>query len=265
MAWTPRAGGRVGGNVLALFQRAVGQLSESHRRRRILGGVCASRTTFFVNQTVAYSPCVLVWAVPDRRCAGPRAQCAARWRLTTRPMIRSFTYGTVARVSHGLTRRGTISASAELNRKDFLSTGPIARRDSSRTALACPFRAGLTRNASLTLGYRFQRGLWHTASVRQRRSTASISALITRGRSRPLGGRRIRFSLGSSVAQVPDFAPAGLLEHRQFRMLGGLDVRLSVQPELGGAGGVSPRTGLLPGADDAGFHGRVQRFRRRGC
>ena len=148
------------------------------------------RTTLTMNQSVSTAPPYLYGLFGARTGAGPgeMVTTADDYVMNDRT---AFTYGTAVALSHGLTRRGTLSLNSNLRHTDFAVNTP-GFRDLTSYEAGGHFGHNLTRDAALRLGYthkqgelaggRRQDGNGHAAlpASRVRGSTAPTSRSTTR-------------------------------------------------------------------------------------
>ena len=135
--------------------------------------------------------------------------------------LESLSYGTTVSISHAPTRRGTLSGTADFGYTDFLSES-TARRDSSWYRVHGYFSQGVSRNAAVKFGYRYQSG---DVGYGTGRRTTEHGLDIGVDYAKALSATRkasFAFTVGSSLVDVPESGLGGLLPGQQFRMIGSM-------------------------------------------
>jgi hypothetical protein len=185
----------------------------------------AKQTDLLVNQTFAYSPSYLYGLFPTVGQPGPGDVPAAAPDYSAYD-TESFAYGTTVKVSHNLTDRGSLSATADMQRTDFhRETGN--RRDLDSYGIHVQFSQNISRNSALRVGYRYRTGDFGYV-VGSSASEHSIEFGVDY--TRPLSATR-RATFGFTVAPAAVDAPLpvdGLGQFdRQYRVLA--DMRFGYQ------------------------------------
>lgn len=187
----------------------------------------ARRSSLSANQSVAYSPSYLYGLFPSVVTAAPGDSIPVAPDYAVNNSS-SYAYGTSVSLSHGLTRRGTLSGSLEYQRTDFLEE-LHNRRDISSTGARVQFAQGVSRNASLRMGYQYRTGNFGYA-IADSGKTTEHSVDVGVDYTRPLSPTRrmtLSFGLGPSFTDAPSLPLLGVGSDRQYGVRG--DVSFSYQ------------------------------------
>jgi len=168
--------------------------------------VFARRTNLSVNQTFAYSPSYLTGLFPSVTppSAGDAPPIGASYAVDD---TSSYSYGTRLSISWGVTRRGTLTASADYQFVDYVEEME-SRTDQSTVRARVEFSRGMTRNTSLRVAYRFANGdlgtplLGIAAGDKTREHGFDVGMDYTK----PLSPTRrlvFGFGIGSSAVDLP--------------------------------------------------------------
>jgi hypothetical protein len=196
-------------SVDAGFTTGVGFSAELGRRFNLSG-----------NQTVAYSPSYLYGLFPSvgAQAPGDAIPVAPDYAVNDSS---SYVYGTTASISHGLTRRGTISGTVDYQRTDFLREQQ-SRRDLTSYGARIQYGQSMSRNGSLRMGYQYRTGDFGYGIAES--GTATEHSLdVGVEYVRPLSAtRRMTFSLGlgPSVTDTPTLRRLGLGNDRRVGVRG---------------------------------------------
>lgn len=162
------------------------------------------RTEIFVNQSVSYDPWFLARLFPVEVATTPGENALPPAGLAPDRRSAFTTYSTAASLSHGITRRGTISVNGSF-RKGVLDS----QNSQTISYIGGRFSYGLTRNASLRLGYGYRSGDfgYKTGPI----VSHDIDVGIDYNRPLSLSRRTIvTFSVGSTLMRRPLVDPNGL-------------------------------------------------------
>jgi hypothetical protein len=160
------------------------------------------RTRLFVNQSAAYSPSYLYGLFPTLDPPGPgdTPDAAPDYRVGEAP---SYTYGTVATLSHRLSRRSTLSGTADYAYTDFVQER-IGTRDARTYGIRVEFSRAVKRDVQMRLAYRYRNG---DVGFGVTRPIVEHGVDGGMDYSRPLSATRravFGFTLGSSAVNVPE-------------------------------------------------------------
>lgn len=205
--------------------RYYNQLSEVKTLGQTAGlGVSTAisrRTTFTVNQTVAYSPSYLyslfpVVQSPDLGEGAPAAPDYATANLA------SYSYGTRAELRQALASRGAVFANANFRYLDYVHGNPL-RRNALTYGAGAGFSRGVAQHSSFTTRYRYR-----VSDLTYRAATTTehgISMGFDYGRA--LSSVRsvdLRFDIGASTIDFPEIEGDPVHSGRRSRLTGGAAV-----------------------------------------
>lgn len=177
----------------------------------------ARRTTLFLNQSAAYSPSYLFGLFPSTAGPAPGDAIAAAPNYSVND-VESYAYATSARLSHGVSRRVTVSAGGDFRYTDFVHNSDI-QRDLKSRGLDGELSYQGTRNTTVRLRYHYLTG---NLGLGVDTSTNEHGLDVGMSYSRPLSATRralFGFSIGSSAVRAVD-APADSQIPRLYRASG---------------------------------------------
>jgi hypothetical protein len=222
--------GANGASALRHYQELGEFRSVSHTAGFGLSSRLGQRSTLSLNQTAAYSPSYLYSLFPSVSPVELGDAPDGAPDYATDDTV-SYVYGTSATLSHGLSRRGRLSASGELQHSDFQQTD--TRQDVTAYSFRGTYSHSLARNTSLSATYRFRTGdlVYATDDVTdlptpEWQKTTEYGVEIGVAHSRPLSASRRAFlnlNLGSSKLDAVQRVPGDQ----------GFGYRLSGQAEFG--------------------------------
>jgi hypothetical protein len=178
----------------------------------------ARRTAIFLNQTAGYSPSYLYGLFPSGSEVSPGEPMRDAPNYAVND-LESYSYGTTATLSHGLSRRTTVSIGGNYRYTDFTHETSI-QRDQTSQGLDGGFWYQRTRNVTLRLGYHYltgNLGYGASASTDEHGLEGGVSY------SRPLSATRratFSFNLGSSAVSTAGASPELQLSDRLYRASG---------------------------------------------
>jgi hypothetical protein len=178
----------------------------------------AEKTRLFLNQSAAYSPSYLFGLFPNAAEPLPGEAIAAAPNYSVND-IESYAYGTTARLSHGVSRRATVSVGGNLRYTDFVHNTAVQRDIVSR-GLDGELSYQGTRNSTVRFRYHYMTGnLGFGADALTHEHGLDVGMSY----SRPLSATRralFGFTVGSSAVSTVD-APSELrLPARFYRATG---------------------------------------------
>jgi len=180
----------------------------------------ARRTRLSANQTIAYSPSYLYGLFPSLTSPvpGDAIPVAPDYAVNNSA---SYSYGTTASLSHGLTRRGTLAASFDYQKTDFVEEIQD-RRDLSSYGARVQFARGLSRDVSFRLGYRYRTGNFNYAIAGAGATTEhgidfGIDYVQALSATRKL---TFSFSLGPASTNAPALPALGIDSGQQYDVRG---------------------------------------------
>ncbi|MEO5895014.1 MAG: hypothetical protein ABIS06_04885 [Vicinamibacterales bacterium] len=192
--------------------RYYGQVGDvqtvSHAAAAGLSATLARRTSVLINQSVAYSPSYLFGLFPAVSGPEPGATQPTAPDYAVNDLA-SYSYVTSAAVSHGLTRRVSLAASANYTFTDF-SREENGRRDVTAYGASTDLARGIGRHTDLRVGYRYRTGgFGSTGSA----STTEHALDVGMNHRKILSASRqahFGFGLGMSATNTPDdISPTG--------------------------------------------------------
>ena len=217
----PRA--QLGGNASSAL-RYYPQLQEartvSHSAGLGLSARLPKRATLEINQTAAYSPSYLYQLFPAVAPAKPGDAIPAAPDYDV-DNSESYVYGTTMTLAHGSKRGSRISATGEFQRTDFVHQSEV-RPDLTIYGLQGRFSHGVTRNAGVSVEYRYRTGEFGYAGP-----TIEHGVVVGLEYSRPLSVSRravFRFNVGSSTLDIPESGVRAVVKGRQHQLLGALEL-----------------------------------------
>lgn len=183
----------------------------------------AQRSTFSANQSVAYSPPYLYGLFPSVTAESPGSvgsigAVGADYLVND---TESYDYETTAAVTHGFTRRGSVTVSARHRHTDFVKNSPT-RGDVSFEEFRGAYLHTVSRNGAVNLDYHFVMGdLGFGGGEPTREHGVTIGYDYTKKLSR---SRRaiFRVNMGSSVIDIPLSIPFGVPQSRRTGFTGDL-------------------------------------------
>jgi hypothetical protein len=181
----------------------------------------AQRSTLSVNQSVAYSPPYLYGLFPSVIAESPGSVGSigaggANYLVND---TESYAYESVAGLTHGFTRRGSITASARHLHTDFAKESPT-RRDVSYDEFHGAYQHTVSRTGTANITYRFVLGdLGFGGGKPTREHGLTIGYDYTK---RLSPSRRVIFhaNMGSSVIDIPESIPFGVSQTRRTGFTG---------------------------------------------
>ena len=114
------------------------------------------RTRLFLNQSAAYSPSYLYGLFPGVAPPAPGDQIPVAPDFEA-DVSESYTYGTSAEFTQSLSRRNSVSASAEYTYTD-VARESLNRRDAFAYVLRGQFAQAVSKRTTWRLGYRYRKG-----------------------------------------------------------------------------------------------------------
>ena len=178
----------------------------------------ARRTTFSVNQTFAYSPPYLYGLFPSVQPEDPGSVNVggADYLVTD---SESYNYGTLATLGHGITRRGTVSVSADYRRTDYVQNS-LTRGDVSYSGVSGSYQQGVSRNTALVAGYRYRVGDLGFGGGRATHEYGPTVGFDYTKRLSPSRRAILRANFGSTVIDIPESLPFGVVAGRRIGFTG---------------------------------------------
>jgi hypothetical protein len=182
------------------------------------------RTSFFVNQTMAYSPSYLYRLFPgvDQLGPGDVDPSAPDYRVND---TASYAFTTVGRLTHKVSPRGTLSATADYSYINYTGDNPEQlQRDARTFGIHGQFARNLTRNTVARIGYRYRDGdlgIGLTAPTVEHGVDVGVDYI------RPLSATRralIGFSFGSSAVSVPESPVEAVSAQQVYRAVGNVSL-----------------------------------------
>lgn len=190
--------------------RYYGQLGDvqsvSHAAAGGLSASLARRTSVLINQSVAYSPSYLFGLFPGVSAPEPGATQPIAPDYAVNDLA-SYSYVTTAALSHGLTRRLSLSAAADYTFTDY-TREESGRRDVAAYGVSTDLSRGIGRHTNLRAGYRYRTGEFGrsgTASTTEHAFDLGINhrKILSASRQAHFG-----FGLGLSAAGAPPHSSA---------------------------------------------------------
>jgi hypothetical protein len=188
------------------------------------------RTTLFANQTAAYSPSYLYGLFPSVSTVSPgdAVPVAPDYAVNNSA---SYHYGTAVSLSQGLTRRGTLTTSADYQYTDYVKE-TLSQRDLSAYQIRVQFSRGMTRNASLKVGYHYRAGNFGYGLVSANAKTTEHGLDVGMDYTKPLSPTRrfvFGFNVGSSAAAAPFAEDIDVIDTTQYRVSGDMSMGYQFQ------------------------------------
>jgi hypothetical protein len=180
------------------------------------------RTRLFANQSVSRAPSYLYSLVPNLDESIPGTIVGGgSVPLGDLPV---YVYDTTASAEYSVTRRGSLEGLASYRFSDFEETGVATTQALRSYAVGGRFRQGLTRYASLRLGYVYRQGHYNFARGNAFVGVHDIDVGVDYARALSLTRRTtLDFGTGSTIVTIPviDAAvdPSAITE-LQFRVVG---------------------------------------------
>jgi len=179
------------------------------------------RTTLFANQTAAYSPSYLYGLFPSITTVSPgdAVPVAPDYAVNNSA---SYHYGSVVSLTQGLTRRGTLTTSANYQYTNYVEE-TLGQRDLSAYEVRAEFSHGVSRNASLKVGYHYRSGNFGYGLIGANATTTEHGVDVGMDYTKPLSPTRrfvFGFSVGSSAAAAPFLDNLAVIDGTQYRMSG---------------------------------------------
>jgi len=204
---------------------ALGYYPDLHEVRSISHNVGAGisaqtgrRTTILLNQTAAYSPSYLTGLFPGSPDVSPGDPMPDAPNYAVND-VESYSYGTTATVSHGLTSRTSASLGGNFRYTDYTQE-TLVQQDQTSKGLEGQFSFQRTRNVALRLSYDYSMGnLAYGGSV----DTSEHRLGVGLSYSRPLSATRrmsFSFNVGTSAVSTSGAAPELQLPDRVYRASG---------------------------------------------
>ena len=169
----------------------------------------ARRTTLNVNQTLAYSPPYLYGLFPSVQPEDPGSVNVggADYLVTD---SESYNYGTVATFGRGISRRGTLSVSADYYRTDYVHNS-LTRGDVSNSGVSGSYQQSVSRNTALVAGYRYRVGDLGFGGGRATHEYGPTVGFDYTKRLSPSRRAILRANFGSTVIDIPESLAASAL------------------------------------------------------
>jgi hypothetical protein len=159
----------------------------------------ARRTTLTANQTFAYSPPYLYGLFPSVLALDPGV--------------------VVASLNRGITRRGTLTVSADYNHTDYVQNSPT-RGDVTYSGVSGSWQQGVSRNAVVLAGYRYRVGdLGFGGGLASHEYGPTVGFDYTK-RLSPTRRAIFRANIGSTVIDIPESLPFGVVAGRRIGFTG---------------------------------------------
>jgi len=220
--------GATGGTVVRYYQQDTQAMNTSASAGVGFSTELGRRTTLFANQTAAYSPSYLYGLFPSVSTMDPgdAVPVAPDYAVNNSA---SYHSDTKASLSQGLTRRGTLVASADYQYTNYVQE-TLSQRDLSAYEIRVQFSRGMTRNASLKVGYRYRAGNFGYGLVGTNAKTTERGIDIGMDYTKPLSPTRrfvFGFNVGSSAAAAPFAEAVDVIDTTQYRVSG--DMAMSYQ------------------------------------
>jgi hypothetical protein len=222
--------GANGASALRHYQELGEFRSVSHTAGFGLSSRLGQRSTLSLNQTAAYSPSYLYSLFPSVSPVDLGDAPVGAPDYATSDTV-SYIYGTAATISHGLSRRGNLSATGELQHTDFQQSD--TRQDVTAYTFRGTYLHSVARNTSFSATYRFRTGdlVYGTDDVTELptpewQKTTGYGVEIGVAHNRPLSASRrvfLNMGFGSSKLDAAERAPGDE----------GFGYRLSGQAEFG--------------------------------
>lgn len=212
----------------------------------------ARRTSLFANQTVSYSPSYLYGLFPTlgEMALGEVPSAAPDHSAYDNE---SFAYWTTASMSHGLTRRGRLTAGIDYRFTDYQREF-FFRRDLKSFGAQAGYSRSLSRHSTVSLGYRFRNSDYYFSLGG--RKTKEHGVDVRMDYTRPLSATRratFGFSAGSALIDTPlAIDPLGAFE-QQYRFLGDAHAGYQFSRSWQVAGSYSRTFEYVPGLRDPVF------------
>jgi hypothetical protein len=200
--------GAAGASTLRYYSQLEAVRSVSQTAGFGVSARLGGRTTFFANQTAAYSPSYLYRLFPGDAVSNPGDTVPAAPDYAIRHS-ESYSYGTTLALTRGLTRRSRVGATGEFQHTDFLDQAGT-RPGLHSLGIGAEFSRNLTRNTAMRIGYRYRTGKFGSVAEAIARepgvSATEHGVDVGVQYSRPLSAiRRLIFevSSGSSIVNTP--------------------------------------------------------------
>ena len=180
------------------------------------------RTRLFANQSVSRAPSYLYSLVPQLSESTPgTAVGGGSFPLGDLPV---YVYDTTASAEYSVTRRGAIEGLASYRFSDFDEAGAATSQALRSYSVGGRFRQGLSRYASLRLGYVYRQGHYNFASADALVGVHDIDVGVDYARALSLTRRTtLDFRTGSTIITIPvidaSVDPSSITE-LQFRVVG---------------------------------------------
>jgi hypothetical protein len=180
------------------------------------------RTQLFANQSVSRAPSYLYSLFPQLDESTP-GMIVGGGSFPLGDLLVDV-YDTTASAEFAVTRRGSIEGFASHRFSDFDETGVATTQQLRSYSVGGRFRQGLSRYASLRLGYAYRQGHYNFASANALVGVHDIDAGIDYARALSLTRKTtLDFSTGSTIVTIPVIdAPADSpsITQLQFRLVG---------------------------------------------
>jgi len=189
-----------------------------------LSAEVARRTNITLNQTFAYSPPYLYGLFPSVQASEPGSTNAAGPDYLVND-AESYNYLSYASLSRGVTRRGTALVAVDYSYTDFVQNSQT-RGDVSNTGIDAQYQQGISRNAVLVGGYHFRIGELGFGGGRNTHEHGVTFGVDYTKRLSPTRRVIFRGNLGSTMIDIPESLPFGILAQRRTSLTGdaGADV-----------------------------------------
>ena len=179
------------------------------------------RGRVFANQSVSYAPSYMYSLWPGLNQSVPgNVVGGGSFPVGDEPI---FVYDTTASGSYSVTRRGSIEALGSYRYSDFNQAGDVPIEALRSYSVGGRYRQGLSRYASLRLGYVYRTGQYGFARTNASTGLHDIDVGVDYARALSLTRKTtVDFSTGSSVVSLPPQDVSGELldSELQFRVVG---------------------------------------------
>lgn len=180
------------------------------------------RTRFFANQSVSRAPSYLYSLFPQLNESTPGTIVGGG----SFPLgdLSVYVYDTTASADYSVTRRGSLEGVASYRYSDFEESGAATTQALRSYAVGGRFRQGLSRYASLRIGYVYRQGHYNFARANSSVGVHDIDLGVDYARALSLTRRTtLDFGTGSTIVTIPVIDAAvdpSSITQLQFRVVG---------------------------------------------